>query len=58
MFVSNVLCQQLKWLQVTHASCSIVRKSLINILDRLAEGEKVSKVASELGIGNSTMTDV
>ena len=40
-------------------SCSIVRKSLINIVNRLAEGEKeVSKVASELGIGNSTMTDV
>ena len=39
-------------------SCSIVRKSLINILDRLAEGEIVNKVASELGIGNSTMTDV
>ena len=36
-------------IRATHASCSIVRKSLINILDRLAEGEKVSKVASELG---------
>ena len=40
------------------ASCSIVRKSLINILHRLAKGEKVSEVASELGIGNSTVTDV
>ena len=39
-------------------SCSIVRKSLIDILDRLAESEKVSEVASEFGIGNSTMADV
>ena len=45
-------------IQLTHASWSVIRKSLINILDRLAEGEKVSKVASELGIGNSTMTNL
>ena len=45
-------------IRVMHASCSVVRKSLINILDRLAEGEKVCKVASKLGFGNSTMTDV
>ena len=48
----------LKWLPVTHSSRSIVRKSLIDILDRLPEGEKVSEVANELGIGNSTMINV
>ena len=53
MCVSNVLYQQLKWLQVRHVSCLI-----INILNRVAEGEKVTKVANELGIGNSTMIDV
>ena len=59
MCVWNVLCQRLKWLPQHSVSCFIVRKSRTkNILDRLAEGEKVSKFASEFGIGNSTMTDV
>ena len=42
-------------IQETQTSCTIVRKSLLNILDRLAEGEKLSKGASEFGIGNSTV---
>ena len=30
----------------------------LSILDRLAKGEKATKVASEFGIGNSTVTDL
>ena len=30
----------------------------LSILDRLANGEKATKVASEFGIGNSTVTDL
>ena len=30
----------------------------LSLLDRLAIGEKVTKVASEFGIGNSTVTDL
>ena len=30
----------------------------LSILDRLAKGEKASKIASEFGIGNSTVTDL
>ena len=29
-----------------------------SILDRIAKGEKVTEVASEFGIGNSTVTDL
>ena len=41
--------------------CKLVVLSLENklsILDRLAKGEKATKVASEFGIGNSTVTDL
>ena len=34
----------------------LVNKS--SILDRLAKGEKATKVASEFGNGNSTVTDL
>ena len=30
----------------------------LSILDRLAKGEKATKVASEFGIGKSTVTDL
>ena len=30
----------------------------LSILDRLAKGEKATNVASEFGIGNSTVTDL
>ena len=30
----------------------------LSILDRLAKGEKATKVASEFDIGNSTVTDL
>ena len=30
----------------------------LSVLDRLAKGEKATKVASEFGIGNSTVTDL
>ena len=30
----------------------------LSILNRLAKGKRVTKIASEFGIGNSTMTDL
>ena len=48
MCISNVLCQQLKCLQIMYTSCSIIIRSLINILDRFAEGEKWVKLLANL----------
>ena len=45
----------------TCSKCKRVVLSLENrlsILNRLAKGEKATKVASEFGIGNSTVTDL
>ena len=39
-------------------SCSIARKQVEHILNRLAKGEKATKVPGEFGIGNSTVTDL
>ena len=41
-----------------HKQVVLLLENKLSILNRLAKGEKGTKVASEFGIGNSTVTDL
>ena len=41
-----------------HKRVVLSSENKLSILDRLAKGERATKIASEFGIGNSTVTDI